>query len=104
MKLILGFVISLVLSFGGISMAQADDISSMTEGTQKKAVPSTMISGKVTDMQGDWCIVQDSQGTEWKIQVDKYTDTIGDVLPGVVIAAIVEADGHAKQVKVLQDS
>jgi hypothetical protein len=63
-----------------------------------------MVSGRVTDVQGDWCIVQDSQGTEWKIQVDKYTDTIGDVLPGVVIAAIVEPDGHAKQVKVLQDS
>lgn len=104
MKSILGFVICVVLSFGGVSIGQVADISSMTEGAQKESVPSTMVSGRVTDMQGDWCIVQDSQGTEWKIQVDKYTDTIGDVLPGVVISAIVEADGHAKQVKVLQDS
>jgi hypothetical protein len=104
MKTMLGLFISLVFSLGGVSMAQGKNIFAMKEGAQMGSASATMVSGLVTEMEGDWCIVQDSEGTEWKIQVDNYTDTIGNVLPGVVIAAIVDPDGHAKQVKVLQDS
>lgn len=74
----------------------------MTEQAKKESLVS-MVSGIVQDVQGDWCVVQDSQGTEWKIQVDQYTDTIGQVLPGVTIMAMVEANGHAKEVKVLRN-
>ncbi len=104
MKPFLYFVMGVAISMVGGPVSQAADMTNRTEQMQKESVPVTMLSGTVKDVQGDWCIVQDSQGTEWKIQVDNYTDTIGNVMPGVTIAAEVEADGHAKQVKVLQDS
>ncbi len=82
---------------------QAAESVGMTEKADRESLPMTMLSGEVKDVQGDWCVVQDSQGTEWKIQVDNYTETIGNVLPGVMIAAMVEPDGHAKEVKVMPE-
>lgn len=96
----------LFLSIFVIPFVEASDMRGMpndlTEQAHKEGLLS-MVSGIVQDVEGDWCVVQDSQGTEWKIQVDKYTDTIGRVLPGVTIIAMVEGNGHAKEVKVLQN-
>ncbi|MGD9852624.1 MAG: hypothetical protein AB7T38_15310 [Nitrospirales bacterium] len=92
------------LSAGVVPFAQSVEIMGMTEQEQITTVPLTAVSGTVKEVQGDWYVVQDLQGTEWRIQVDKYTDTIGHVLPGVMISAMVEADGHAKEVKVLPNS
>mgnify|MGYP006358704919 FL=1 len=104
MKTFLYVVMGIAISMVGIPVSQAANLPDMTEPTKNESVPLTMVSGTVMDVQGDWCIVQDSQGTEWKIQVDNYTDTIGNVMPGAIIAAVVEADGHAKKVKVMQHS
>lgn len=89
-----------------VPFAQASAIRDMTSDMNEQAQKEnllTMISGIVQDVQGDWCLVEDSQGVEWKIQVDLYTDTIGQVLPGVTIMAMVEPNGHAKEVKVLRN-
>ena len=104
MKTFLYVVMGIAISMVGIPVSQAANLPDMTEPTKNESVPLTMVSGTVMDVQGDWCIVQDSQGTEWKIQVDNYTDTIGNVMPGAIIAAVVEPNGHAKKVKVMQDS
>ncbi|WNM60014.1 hypothetical protein [Candidatus Nitrospira allomarina] len=87
----------------GVPLAQASEKLGMAANTEREIASLTMLSGEVKDVDGDWCVVQDSEGTEWKIQVDNYTETIGNVLPGVTIAAMVEPDGHAKEVKVLPE-
>jgi hypothetical protein len=91
------------ISLCALPFAQALEMSGRTEGAQMDRAPVMDLTGMVTDIQGDVCIVQDAEGKEWQIQVDKYTDQIGQVQPGVVIIAKVEEDGHAKQVKVLPD-
>lgn len=100
------FITVFFISILVIPIGQASEIrgttNDLTEEAHQKELLS-MVSGTVQDVQGDWCVVQDSEGTEWKIQVDKYTDTIGRVLPGVTIIAMVEGDGHAKKVKVLMN-
>jgi hypothetical protein len=106
MKLLSSFFIVVAISLFAVSFIQASEMTDMTrdlsEQAQKESLVN-MISGVVQDVQGDWCVVQDSEGTEWKIQVDNYTDTIGNVLPGATIIAMVEPDGHAKEVKVLSN-
>ena len=96
--LIMFFAISLC----ALPFAQATEMSERTEGAQMDRAPVNL-TGMDTDIQGDLCIVQDSEGKEWKIQVDNYTDQIGQVMTGVVIIAKVEENGHAKEVKVLPD-
>jgi hypothetical protein len=96
------FVISLCIVPFAQATEMRDMTSDMTEQAQKEKL-LTMVSGIVQDVQGDWCFVEDSQGAEWKIQVDGYTDTIGQVLPGVTIMAMVEPNGHAKEVRVLRN-
>ena len=105
MKALSYFIMAFTISLCVVPFAQAVEINDLTEERQMDRSPmTTMISGLVKDVQGDWCIVQDSQGIEWRIQVDDHTDTIGHVLPGVTVTAMVESDGHAQQVKVLPDS
>ncbi|MDR4494146.1 MAG: hypothetical protein R3B74_06945 [Nitrospirales bacterium] len=104
MKFLSYLTIVLAISLCIVPVAQSLDMIGMTDQEQITTVPLTMVSGTVKEVQGDWCIVEDSQGTEWRIQVDKYTDKIGHVLPGVMISAKVEADGHAKEVKVMPNS
>ena len=102
MKTLLNFILVFALSLCIVPFVQASETRDMTEQAQKENL-LTMVSGIVQDVQGDWFFVEDSQGTEWKIQVDDYTDTIGQVLPGVTIMAMVEPNGHAKEVKVLSN-
>lgn len=106
MKTFSYFITVFCISIWISPISQASEIrgttNDLTEQTHQKEL-LTMVSGTVQDVQGDWCVVQDFEGTEWKIQVDKYTDTIGRVLPGVTIIAMVEGDGHAKKVKVLMN-
>jgi hypothetical protein len=85
-----------------LSNIQAAGIEEMKEGVQPENVPN-MVTGEVKNMEGEWCVVQDTEGNEWKIKVDDYTDTIGNVMSGVTIMAMIEEDGHAKEVKVLQE-
>jgi hypothetical protein len=85
-----------------LPFAQAAEMSERTEGAQMEQAPVNL-TGYVKDIQGDLCVVEDSQGNEWQIKVDNYTDQIGDVLPGVTIVAEVEENGHAKEVKVLPE-
>ena len=104
MKFLSSFIIVVAMSIFVVSFTQASEMADMnrdlSEQAQEKSLVN-MISGVVQDVQGDWCIVQDSEGTEWKIKVDNYTDTIGDVLPGVTIVAMVDPNGHAEEVKVI---
>jgi hypothetical protein len=103
MKSFMYFMMVMVVSFYVGSLARATemkDVPDMTEQAQKAQLLN-MVSGVVQDVQGDWCVIQDSQGTEWRIKVDNYTDTIGNVLTGSTIIAMVEPDGHAKEVKVV---
>lgn len=93
----------LFFSLFSVTIAQAAEKMGMTENSERESLSITMLSGEVKDVQGDWCVVQDSEGTEWKIQVDNYTETIGNVLPGVTIAALIEPGGHAKEVKVMPE-
>ena len=106
MKFFSSFIIVVAMSIFAVSLTQASEMADMnrdlSEQAQKESLVN-MISGVVQDVQGDWCIVQDSAGTEWKIQVDKYTDTIGNVLPGVTIVAMVDPNGHAEEVKVIPE-
>ena len=106
MKFFSSFIIVVAMSIFAVSFTQASEMADMnrdlSEQAQKESLVN-MISGVVQDVQGDWCIVQDSEGTEWKIQVDNYTDTIGNVLPGVTIVAMVDPKGHAEEVKVIPD-
>lgn len=81
---------------------QAAEIPVMTEEAQEQEAPVNMVTGEITNVEGDWCVLQDTQGNEWKIQVDDYTITIGHVMSGATIIAMVEPNGHAKEVKVLQ--
>lgn len=81
---------------------QASEIPEMTEKAQEQEAPINMVTGEITNVEGDWCVLQDTEGKEWKIQVDDYTTTIGQVMSGVTIIAMVEPNGHAKEVKVLQ--
>lgn len=104
MKFLSFLTIAFGISFCMLPVAQSTEMVGMTDQEQRTTVPLTMVSGTVKEVQGDWCIVEDSQGTEWRILVDKYTDKIGNVLPGVMIAAEVEPDGHAKEVKVMPSS
>lgn len=104
MKFLSYLAIVFAISLCMVPVTQALDVIGMTDQEQMTTVPLTMVSGTVKEIQGDWCIVEDSQGTEWRIQVDKYTDRIGHVLPGVMISAEVEPDGHAKEVKVMPSS
>lgn len=97
------FIMGLFIFLCGKPFAQAAENMGMTEKAERESLSMTMLSGEVKDVQGDWCVVQDSQGTEWKIQVDNYTETIGNVLPGVTIAALIEPGGHAKEVKVIPE-
>jgi hypothetical protein len=96
------FIAVFAISWCIVPFAQASEMRDMTEQAQKENLLN-MVSGIVQDVQGDWCLIEDSQGAEWKIKVDAYTDTIGQVLPGVTIMAMVEPNGHAKEVKVLRD-
>ncbi|WP_447962714.1 hypothetical protein [Nitrospira sp. Ecomares 2.1] len=106
MKIFSYFIPVFFISIWGSPISQASEMrgksNDLTEQVHQKEL-LTMVSGTVQDVQGDWCVVEDFEGTEWKIQVDKYTDTIGRVLPGVTIIAMVEGDGHAKKVKVLMN-
>ena len=104
MKSAFYFVMVFALLVGIAPVAQSVENMGMTEQDPSLTVPVTAVSGIVKEAQGDWVIIQDLEGTEWRIQVDKYTQTIGHVLPGVMITAMVEADGHAKEVKVLSNS
>jgi hypothetical protein len=104
MKLIYYFTIAMALSLGIVPLAHSQDSLGITEPTVMENAPLTMVSGTVKAVQDDWFFVEDELGTEWKIQVDDYTQTIGLVQPGATIAAKVEADGHAKEVKVLSNS
>ncbi|HNP60304.1 MAG TPA: hypothetical protein PKM72_05655 [Nitrospirales bacterium] len=106
MKIFSYFVIGFFISIWVSPIAEASEVRGTTNDLTEQAHQKellTMVSGTVQDVQGDWCVVEDFEGTEWKIQVDKYTDTIGRVLPGVTIIAMVEGDGHAKKVKVLMN-
>ena len=106
MKFFSYFITVFFISICAIPSAQASNMRGMTNDLTEQAHKEgllSMVSGIIQDVQGDWYVVQDSQGTEWRIQVDQYTDTIGRVLPGVTIIAMVERDGHAKEVKVLQN-
>lgn len=106
MKIFSNFITVLFISICVVPIAQASEMRGTTDGLTEQAHRKellSIVSGVVQDLQGDWCVVQDSQGTEWKIQVDKSTATIGRVLPGVMIIAMVERDGHAKKVKVLRN-
>lgn len=96
------FISVFAISWCIVPFAQASEMRDMTEQAQKENLLN-MVSGIVQDVQGDWCLIEDSQGAELKIKVDAYTDTIGQVLPGVTIMAMVEPNGHAKEVKVLRD-
>lgn len=97
------FMMGFLIFVCGVPFAQAAEKIGMAENTEREILTMTMLSGEVKDVQGDWCVVQDSEGTEWKIQVDNYTETIGNVLPGVTIAALIEPGGHAKEVKVIPE-
>lgn len=97
------------LAFSGIMSVfwlfpnlQAAEIPEMAEEAQEQEAPVNMVTGEITNVEGDWCVLQDTQGKEWKIQIDDYTTTIGQVMSGVTIMAMVEPNGHAKEVKVLQ--
>ncbi|MDT3779033.1 hypothetical protein PJI16_15815 [Nitrospira sp. MA-1] len=106
MKIFSYFVIGFFISIWASPIAEASEVRGTTNDLTEQANQKellTMVSGTVQDLQWDWCVVEDFEGTEWKIQVDKYTDTIGRVLPGVTIIAMVEGDGHAKKVKVLMN-
>lgn len=106
MKIFPYFLTVFFISICVIPSAQASNMRGMTndftEQAQKGGLLS-MVGGIVQDVQGEWCVVQDSSGNEWKIQVDQFTETIGRVLPGVTIIAMVEGDGHAKEVKVVKN-
>jgi hypothetical protein len=102
MKSISLFIVFSVLSFCLLSGVQAAGIEDMREGAQQENVPVNMVTGEVKTVQGDWYVVQDIEGKEWKIKVDDYTDTIGNVMSGATIMAMIEEDGHAKEVKVLE--
>jgi hypothetical protein len=105
MKSLSNFIPVFALSLCIVPFVQASEMRDkmdMTEQAQKENL-LTMVSGIVQDIHGDWAVVEDSQGAEWKIQVDDYTTTIGQVLPGVTIMAMVEPNGHAKEVKVLSN-
>lgn len=81
---------------------QAAEITEMTEEAQEQEAQVNMVTGEITNVEDDWCVLQDTEGKEWKIQIDDYTTTIGQVMSGVTIVAMVEPNGHAKEVKVLQ--
>ena len=104
MKFLSHLTIVFAISLCMVPVARSLDVIGMTDQEQITTVPLTIVSGTVKEVQGDWCIVEDSQGTEWRIQVDKFTDRIGHVLPGVMVSAKVEPDGHAKEVKVMPSS
>lgn len=102
MKSLSSFIFLMALSLCFLPNVQAAGIEEMTEGGQAKTVPINMVTGEVKNVEGDWCVVQDNEGKEWKIKVDDYTDTIGNVMSGTTIIAMVEEDGHAKEVKVIE--
>ena len=89
-----------------LPVTQAAEMTQGPERTQERMQmdrSTVNLAGVVKDVKGDLYTVQDSQGIDWEIHIDKYTDTIGHVLPGVMIMAKVESNGHAKEVKVLSD-
>jgi len=102
MKSLSNFILVFAVSLCIVPCVQASEMRDLMEQAQNENL-LTMISGIVQDVQGAWAVVEDSQGDEWKIQIDDYTDTIGQVLPGVTIMAMVESNGHAKEVKVLSN-
>jgi hypothetical protein len=102
MKSLSNSILVFALSLCIVPFVQASEMKDLMEQAQNENL-LTMISGIVQDVQGAWAVIEDSQGAEWKIQIDDYTDTIGQVLPGVTIMAMVEANGHAKEVKVLSN-
>lgn len=103
MKQLPFFALSVVLSvLWLLPNLQAAEIPEMTEEAQEQEAQVNMVTGEITNVEGDWCVLQDTEGKEWKIQVDDYTTTIGQVMSGVTITAMVEPNGHAKEVKVLQ--
>ena len=103
MKPLSYFIIFLAFSLCVLPIAQAVDIMPGMQGPgHLDNAPVNLVTGLVKDVQGDWCIVEDSQGGEWRIQVDQNTDTVGHVLQGVKIMARVASDGHAQEVTILR--
>ncbi|WP_454061903.1 hypothetical protein [Candidatus Nitrospira salsa] len=98
--LIMLFALSLWL----VPVAQAGEFNNATRDASMDGHSLEMVSGIIKDVEGELFTVQDSQGIHWKIQVDRYTDTIGKVQEGAMITAMVESNGHAKLLKVLPRS
>ena len=89
-----------------LPVTQAAEMTQGPERTQEQMQmdrSTVNLAGVVKDVKGDLYTIQDSRGIDWEIHIDKYTDTIGHVLPGVMIVAEVETNGHAKEVKVIPD-
>ena len=73
---------------------------------QLKEAPTDLatvtLTGRVTDIHENRYVIKDRYGIKWEFQVDKSTDQIGQVIPGVMVTAEVETNGHAKKVKILE--
>jgi hypothetical protein len=104
MKSLSFFMMLVAIALGVVTFVQAEKITDLMGAPPVESLPMNMVTGVVKEVYGTWCLVQDSQDNEWKIEVDRYTDKTGHILPGVRITAMIEANGHAKVVKVLQGS
>jgi hypothetical protein len=104
MKRIIFIIICSSFLFVSLPVVHSKEIYGLTKAPGKEDSP-VQLFGMIKEVNGEVWTILDSKGQEWEIRVDETTEKKGYVaLPGFVVNAQIEADGHAKEIKVVGNS
>ncbi len=92
-----GIALSLILASGTtVGLARTD------EQPAPNSASTSVVTGVVLKIEGDFYVVKDSTGKEVRLHISKDTEFFGPSSPGDQIEAHVTAEGHAKSILVLK--